>query len=216
MIVLAAARLVSLAGAALPALFALNLAAATPQASATAQARLAPGATLQSEASGRGTAGKVYEAIRGESTLAYRLEHPLHAVNGVTRDFACTVELSDDTVTSQVRVSADVRTFDSGNPNRDDHAMEAIRARKHPRVAFASDSVRKAGGIWRVHGRLTFAGQTRPVDFSVVPKREAGRIRITGDFAVKLSDFGVERPSLMFVPAKDRLTIRFELVAKDD
>jgi polyisoprenoid-binding protein YceI len=194
----------------------ITLIASAISAAAPAPAQVDSGATLRLEASGKGPAGKVYEAIRGESTLSYRLEHPLHAINGITRDFACTVVLSDDTVTSQVRVSADVRTFDSGNPNRDDHAMEAIRARKHPKVAFASDSVRRAGGFWRVHGKLTFAGQTRPVDFSVFPNREAGRIRITGDFAVRLGDFGVERPSLMFVPARDSLTLRFELVAKDD
>jgi hypothetical protein len=31
---------------------------------------------------------------------------------------------------------------------------------------------------------------------------------------VKLTEFGVERPSLMFVPTKDDLTIRFDLFAK--
>lgn len=161
-------------------------------------------------------AAKVYEAIPGESTLSYRLKHPMHTVNGITKEFACTVDLSEDTASSRVRVSADVKTFDSGNPNRDDHALEAIKARKHPQVVFASDSVRKDGDHWRIHGKLTFAGQTRPVDFTVVPKREGGRTRIAGTFAVKLTDFGVKRPSLMFVPSEDRLTIRFDLVAKDE
>lgn len=159
---------------------------------------------------------KEYEAMKGESTLAYRLKHPMHTVNGITRDFACTVDLSEDTAASTVRVSADVKSFDSGNPNRDDHALEAIQARRHPKVSFASDSARKEGGLWRVHGKLTFAGQTRPVDFTVVPKREGGKVRITGEFAVKLTDFGVKRPSLMFVPTEDKLSIRFDLVARDE
>jgi polyisoprenoid-binding protein YceI len=159
---------------------------------------------------------KVYEALKGESTLSYRLKHPMHTVHGITREFSCAVELSEDTAASRVEVSADVRTFDSGNPSRDDHALEAIKARRHPRVSFASDSARRDGGLWRIHGRLTFAGQTRPVAFTVVPKREAGRIRIAGGFAIRLGDFGVKRPSLLFVPAEDSLRIRFDLVARDE
>jgi polyisoprenoid-binding protein YceI len=165
---------------------------------------------------GAASAGKVYQAIPGESTLTYVIDHPMHKVTGVSRDFVCRVVLSPDTLSSKVEVSADVKTFDSGNPNRDDHALEAIRAYKHPKVAFASDSVRKDGEAYRVFGRLTFAGKTRPVDFTVTDTREGGKVRIAGGFSVKLTDFDVERPSLLFIPAKDRLDIRFDLYARDD
>lgn len=156
-----------------------------------------------------------YAAIPGESTLSYLLKHPMHKVRGVSRDFACAVELSPDTASSKVTVSADVRTFDSGNSNRDDHAMEAIKARKFPRVSFASDSVRKAGDAWRVYGRLTFAGKTRPVDFAVSEKKEAGKVRVAGAFSIQLSEFGVKRPSLLFVPTEDKLDIAFDVAAKE-
>lgn len=160
-------------------------------------------------------AARAYEAIPGESTLSYLLKHPMHKVRGVTRDFACAVELSEDTAASRVSVSADVKSFDSGNSNRDDHAMEAVKARKFPRVAFASDSVRKAGAAWRVYGKLTFAGQTRPVDFAVTERKEAGKVRVAGAFSIKLSEFGVKRPSLLFVPTEDKLDIAFDVVARE-
>jgi polyisoprenoid-binding protein YceI len=161
-------------------------------------------------------AAREYKAIPGESTLSYRLKHPMHKVHGVTRDFACTVELAEDTASSKVQVSAQVKTFDSGNSNRDDHALEAVKARKHPVVSFASDSVRKDGAAWRIHGTLTFAGKTRPVHFAVTEKKEPGKVRIAGGFSVKLTDFGVKPPSLMFISAEDKLDIAFDLVAKDE
>jgi polyisoprenoid-binding protein YceI len=161
-------------------------------------------------------AAREYRALPGESTLSYRIKHPMHKVHGVTRDFACTVDLAEDTVSSRVDVSAQVKTFDSGNSSRDDHALEAIKARKFPTVSFASDSVRKAGGAWRVYGKLTFAGQTRPVDFPVEEKRDAGKVRVGGGFSIKPTDFGVKPPSLLFVPAEDKLDIRFDLVAKEE
>lgn len=159
---------------------------------------------------------KVYEAVKGESVLTYRIKHPMHKVKGVTREFTCKVDLSPDTLSSKVEVSADVKTFDSGNSNRDDHVLEAVKARKHPRVEFASDSVRKSDDGYRVFGKLTFAGTTRPVDFTVVPKHEGGKVRIAGSFTVKPTDYGVKPPSLMFISAEDKLDIRFDLVAKDE
>lgn len=160
-------------------------------------------------------AGRMYQAIPGASTLTYVLKHPLHRITGVSKDFVCRVELTPDTLSSAVEVSADVKTFDSGNPNRDDHALEAIHAYKHPRVSFSSDSVRRDGGAYRVFGKLAFAGRTRPVDFTVTNSRESGKVRIAGSFSVKLTDFGVKRPSLLFIPVDDRLDIRFDLYAED-
>ena len=157
---------------------------------------------------------KVYQALKGESALTYVLVHPMHTVKGVNRDLDCTVDLSSDTVSSQIRVAADVLKFDSGNSNRDSHAMEVVGYRKYPKVSFASTSVKPGRDGYDVAGDLTFHGQTRPVNFHVTPKLTPGRIEISGQFAVKLSEFGVERPSLMLVPVKDELTIRFDLFAK--
>lgn len=160
------------------------------------------------------SAAKVYEAIKGESTLTYVLVHPMKTVEGVNKDFQCTVDLSADTVSSVIRVSADVLKFDSGNSNRDSHAMEAVHSRKYPKVSFASDSIKPEGDGYAVAGKLTFHGKTLPVAFHVTPRTTADRIEISGSFDVKLSDYGVERPSLMFVPTKDKLTLRFRLFAK--
>ncbi len=156
---------------------------------------------------------KEYLAIKGESTLAYVLIHPMHTVHGVNKDFECKVDLSPDTVTSKIRVSADVLKFDTGNSSRDSHAMEAVQSRKYPRVTFESTAIKPETDGYAVSGNLTFHGQTRPVSFHVTPKTTAKRIEITGSFDVKLSDFGVERPSLMFVRTQDKLTLKFDLFA---
>jgi polyisoprenoid-binding protein YceI len=160
------------------------------------------------------SAAKEYRAIKGESTLTYVLVHPMHTIKGVNRDLDCAVDLSADTVSSKIRVSADVLNFDSGNSNRDSHALEVVEYRKYPKVSFVSASIKPAGDGYDVAGDLTFHGSTRPVAFHVTPRITAERIEIAGQFAVKLSEFGVKRPSLMLVPVKDDLTIRFDLFAK--
>jgi len=161
-----------------------------------------------------GAEAKTYEAIKGESLLSYGLVHPMHHITGVSRDFQCRVELSPDTVSSQIKVSAAISSFDSKNSSRDSHAMEMVNAMKYPTVDFSSTGVKPEGDGYIVSGNLTFHGITRPVSFHVTPKTAAGKVEILGEFAVKLSDFKVERPSLLFVPTEDKLTIRFDLFAK--
>ena len=158
----------------------------------------------------------IYQAIPGESTLTYRLKHSMHLVKGVTHDFQCRVDLSPDTLSSTVVVSADVKTFDSGNSRRDRQAQAAIHADRHPKVLFASDSARKAGDRYRIYGKLTFAGRTRPVDFIVTQGREGGKVTIAGGFSIRLTDYGVKPPALLFLTTEDKLDIRFDLVARDD
>jgi polyisoprenoid-binding protein YceI len=160
------------------------------------------------------SAAKEYQAIKGESSLAYVLVHPMHTIKGVNRDLDCTVDLSPDTVSSKIRVSADVLKFDSGNSNRDSHAMEVVQYRKYPKVSFVSTSIKPDKGGYQVAGDLTFHGQTHPVAFHVTPKITPERIEITGEFPIKLTEFGVERPRLMLVPVHDDMTIRFDLFAK--
>ena len=165
-------------------------------------------------AAGAAAEAKVYEAIKGESSLSYGMVHPMHHITGVSRDFLCKVDLSPDTLSSQIKVSAAISSFDSKNSSRDSHAMEMVEAMKYPNVEFASSAVKPEGDGYLVSGNLTFHGITRPVSFHVTPKSANGKVEILGEFAVKLSDFKVERPTLLFVPTEDKLTIRFDLFSK--
>jgi len=93
--------------------------------------------------------------------------------------------------------------------------MEMVQARKYPNVEFVSESVKPEGDGYLVAGNLTFHGRTRPISFHVTPHFQEHKVEITGGFDVKLSDFEVERPSLLFVKTEDKLTIRFDLFSKE-
>jgi len=158
---------------------------------------------------------KTFEAIKGKSTLTYILRHPMHRIEGVNKNFSCTVELGDDTLRSAIRVKALVADFNSGNSSRDSHALEILEGLKYPSVEFASDSVRKEGPGYRIFGQLNFHGIQRALDFTVIPKLDSGWIHVLGTFTLKLSDFNVKRPSLLFVPTEDLLRIDIDAVAQN-
>jgi polyisoprenoid-binding protein YceI len=162
---------------------------------------------------------KVYSALPGESTLSYHMVHKMHEFTGVSKKFRCAVDLPEDTLKARIYVKAAVVEFNSGNSSRDGNMLEVTEAAKYPFVEFASDSVRKAGQnengeqLWRVFGRLSFHGVKRPVSFLVRPEIGGGTVRVRGEFDISLTDFKIERPSLLMIPVDDALKIRIDVVA---
>jgi polyisoprenoid-binding protein YceI len=164
---------------------------------------------------------KVYSALPGESVLSYHMVHKMHEFSGVSKKFRCAVDLPEDTLKARIYVKAAVVEFNSGNSSRDGNMLEVTEASKFPFVEFLSDSVRKGcmdengRQQWRVFGRLSFHGVKKPVSFLVRPEIGGGKVRVRGAFDISLTDFKIERPSLLMIPVDDALQIRIDVVANE-
>jgi polyisoprenoid-binding protein YceI len=157
---------------------------------------------------------QTHSALTGESRLSYRLHHPLHSVTGISRDFQAEVNLGTDTTRARVRVKAPVASFRSGNTTRDANVLELLETYRYPHVEFSSDSLRREGERWRLFGSLVFHGMKRQIDFAVIPRTVGERVYVRGGFSVRLSDYNVPRPTLLWIPVSDSLGIEFSLVSR--
>ena len=155
---------------------------------------------------------KTIHSLKGESFATYHLSHTLHEIEATSHDivYTASVDATARTVKS-VTASVDVTTFDSGNSNRDSHAMEVIDALSYPEVTFASTSVVSRHDTLAVDGKLTFHGVTRDVSSVAVPQWSANQLVVDATFPVSLTDFKIERPHLLFITVGD--TLRFTLKA---
>lgn len=152
-------------------------------------------------------------AEKGKSNVTYHMEHPLHDFESVSNDISCNISFDDRTNTiQQVGVSIPVKSFDSQNNNRDSHALEVLEAIKYPKVTFLSSTIEQNGDILTIAGILTFHGVSQPITFRARQEDDNKSIRVTGEFSVQLSEYNVERPSLMFIPVKDKMKISFHIV----
>ncbi len=155
------------------------------------------------------------DAVKDESFATYKLVHPLHEVVATSKDVAYRIEY-DSTIDhiKAISASADVTTFDSGNSNRDSHAMEVIDAISYPDVTFRSTTVQSSGDGLRVSGKLTFHGVTNDIVADVTRKWSADKTRVefNGNFPVSLTAFKVDRPSLLMIPVKDTLWFTIKAV----
>lgn len=150
--------------------------------------------------------------VLGQSTLSYRVSHPLHESVGVSHQArgkgVCHAGQCD------FLIAAPVKSFDSGDSNRDLHMLQVTRGAQFPivtvRVAVPETELTSAP----IHCDLEiqFAGQT--AHYKQVPfQREVhgSEIRITGSIPATLSDFKIDPPSLLTVPVKNDIPIRVDM-----
>jgi len=153
----------------------------------------------------------------GRGRVEYQVSHKLHEVQGVTEEATVRMTTSGDTL--EVVAKAPVASFQSGNGNRDRHAMQAIEGDKFPMVEIRGTArgatFPLAGVEARVplQARVDFHGVTVTQEIPVVFKVAGpNKIEATFEFLVSLEAHKVERPSLFTVKVADAMTVRGTMV----
>jgi len=147
-----------------------------------------------------------------QSTLTYRVSHPLHQVEGVSHAArgkgVCHAGQCD------FLIAAPVRSFDSKDSNRDLHMLQVVRGGEFPMITVRSRLPEDASGSATIHVDLEvqFAGQTivyKQVSFEQTT--QGNEIRISGTIPATLSDFKIDPPSLLTLPVKNEIPVRVEM-----
>ncbi len=152
------------------------------------------------------------EWVLGQSTLTYHVSHPLHQIDGVSHAARGKGICHEGECDFLIAVS--VKSFDSGDSNRDIHTLQVTRGAQFPMVAVRTrlpESAAASGSV-RADLEIQFAGQT--VQYKQVPLqlvRQGSEIRISGTIPATLSDFKIDPPSLLTMPIKNEIPVRVEL-----
>ncbi len=151
-------------------------------------------------------------ADKSVSKVKYAMKHPMHEWEGISKDVnAVMVYNKANKTIDQMVVSLRVDSFDSGNSNRDSHAIEVLEGLKFPKVTFVSTKIKPNGNVLSVDGNLTFHGITKPITFNVNQNTAGNKVSFDGKFEVLLSDYKVDRPSLFGVKTEDFINLSFNL-----
>jgi len=96
-------------------------------------------------------------------------------------------------------------------------AAENLAAERYPSLHLKATSVTGgAGGKLQIQGSFTLRGITETVRFPVtIASQQAGTVRLSGQFRVKQSTFGIKPESVSgVVNVADAVDVRFEILAK--
>jgi hypothetical protein len=147
-----------------------------------------------------------------QSTLSYHMSHPMHELDGVSHAAkgkgACHAGECD------FLIAAPVKSFDSGDTNRDLHMLETTRGAQFPMVVvkthFAASELNDA----TVYADLEvqFAGQTAHYQHVAFQRTGQGKdVRISGTVPATCSDFKIDRPTFLTVPIKNEIPVKVEM-----
>lgn len=155
---------------------------------------------------------KKITAENKSSSLTYALHHPLHSFDASSKDFRCVGAF--DTESSQfsaIAVVVPIKSFDSGNSNRDSHMIEVTEALKFPNVSFSSDEITYTGETATAKGKLTFHGQTKNMSLVAKQKVVGSKVVLTGQFEVDMKEHGIKPPSLMGMDTDKEIKLNFTM-----
>jgi hypothetical protein len=147
-----------------------------------------------------------------QSTLTYHVSHPLHQTDGVSHAARgkgiCHAGQCD------FLIAVPVKSFDSGDSNRDLHMVQVTRGAEFPMVTVRTRLPESVSGSATVKADLEvhFAGQTahyQQVAFDVV--RQGDETRISGTIPTTLTDFKIDPPSLLTLPVKNEIPVRVQM-----
>ena len=111
-------------------------------------------------------------------------------------------------------IAVAVKSFDSGDSNRDLHMLQVTRGAEFPIVTVRTRMPESASTSATINLDLEvqFAGQT--FEYKQVPFQrvvQGNETRITGTIPAKLTDFKIDPPSLLTMPIKNEIPVRVDL-----
>jgi hypothetical protein len=153
--------------------------------------------------------------VLDHGTLSYHVSHPLHQVDGTSHAArgkgVCHAGQCD------FLIAVPVKTFDSGDSNRDLHMLQVTRGAQYPIVTVRTHLAESAANDSQIHADLDveFAGQNahyKDVVFTL--STQGSEKRLTGTIPTKLTDFKIDAPSLLTMPIKNDIPVKVDMTWK--
>jgi hypothetical protein len=147
-----------------------------------------------------------------QCTLTYHVSHPLHQSEGVSHAArgkgVCHAGQCD------FLIAVPVKSFDSGDSNRDIHMVQVTRGAEFPMVIVRTRLPESAAASATINADLEiqFAGQTaqyKQIPFKLVT--QGGETHLTGTIPATLADFKIDPPSLLTMPVKNDIPVLVEM-----
>ena len=146
------------------------------------------------------------------SLITYFGVHYLHKWEGSTSDVKGVVSYDKNIDQYECFISVPLSTFSSGNDNRDSNMLVYCRAFDFPNINFQSTSIKVNESTLEIEGKIEFAGEEKEIKtIAKLNSLDNNLFAIEGELDILLSEFKVERPSLLFVEIADLVKIKYSI-----
>lgn len=125
------------------------------------------------------------------------------------------VDLNADTVYFELPL----KSIKTGISLRDQHMRDALEVEEYPKTRFSGrivDGFPQKGKTVQttVRGDYTIHGVTKQVEVTGSVKWQGDQLLINGSFPIKITDYDIEPPTVMFMSVYDEHEIRVDVTLK--
>jgi polyisoprenoid-binding protein YceI len=119
-----------------------------------------------------------------------------------------------------VRVTVPAEGLECGNGTMNEHMRKAIKLTEHKSIEFRLtdyDVTRSADGVdGTINGTLLLGGVTKPITMKAEGKNEGGMLHVTGAYDLKMTEYGLKPPTLMFgrIKVGETVKVKYDLLLK--
>lgn len=146
----------------------------------------------------------------------------VHGKSTSLQAHATVVHAGDVMKIEQMDATIPVKSLTTGLGLRDEHMRKYVFTTpdgQTPDVKFTSEKADCSSGngdesTCQVTGQLAIRGTARPFAIALKVKKSGEGYRAAGDGLVKLSAYGIERPSQLGVTTEDEVKLHLEFLAK--
>lgn len=125
------------------------------------------------------------------------------------------LSIEDSPLSLRGSVEASLSDFISDNAKRDEHMQETLESSTYPKAVFAIEEVvAKGEHAYVLKGTMSLHGQKKPMAFDATIVPEGNKVRLHATGGMKMSDFGVKPPKMVFVTVRDQVDLSIDLVLK--
>jgi len=149
--------------------------------------------------------------VLAQSSLTYHMVHPVHTVDGTSHGArgkgVCSAGVCE------FLVAAPVKSFDSGDTNRDEHMIQVTRGAEFPvvTVRFRLPESAINSPTLDCDLEVQFAGNTAHYTHVTFQQTTQGnKHHITGTVPSTLTDFKIPPPSFLTVPIKNEIPVKVD------
>tara|TARA_B100000989_G_scaffold56771_1_gene38422 strand:- start:1147 stop:1671 length:525 start_codon:yes stop_codon:yes gene_type:complete len=148
-----------------------------------------------------------------KSFINYTGKHFLHKWSAENKNISGLIQIENESI-SNIGIVAKVSDFKSGNSSLDSNSLRVLEALQFPNVIFKSTLVNQEDGQIIFEGEMNFHGIEKDFTISAEVTHRNEITQLSGKFIVSLTDFLIERPSLLTRKINDEINLEFELFFK--
>jgi len=134
------------------------------------------------------------------------------SINPGTKDVNAKVSIENDITSIRGIVSIKSSSLVSDNLDRDKHMYKAINAKVNPKISYDIKSITKEDDGYTITGNLIFNNVAKEIKSHASIAKDDKNININGNFSIKLTDFGLEQPTLLFLTVRNQIDVKYNLI----